>query len=158
MSLWAMLNSHHDAEKSFAGLFLGNVPAPMFERERELAAFIDSTFRSGETILLDDANGYPIVTFTKNPRRFLMPYQYPFRSAVISPSSFVDALIVGDPKTNEGKTDVLNQFHHDIYKNGLPSFHLLMDVHPWRLYVREGQTQTGFPVNSVRNPIGAREK
>ncbi len=134
LSLRGMLNSAHEQERQFAAMYLGQEPPQVFEHERRLAAFITSELDPTEKILLDDANGFPIVAYTKQPQRFMLPYQYMFPSAAISPASFIDAFIVARPSTPEGKSDQMNRFHEHVFDDGLPRTELLREVGPWRLY------------------------
>lgn len=135
LSLYLFVNSSFREEREFGRLFLGEKPKPMLEAERKLAKYIEINVPEGKRILLDDANGYPIIAYSGDPDRFLLPYQYAFRSAVISPISFVDGFIVADPRSPEGKVDLLNQFHPRIFLDGFPGAYLAKELEPWRFYL-----------------------
>lgn len=147
LTLWYMSESWIREEREFARMLLGHSPPTVQTAEQQMARFIVENVGEGKIVLLDDASGYAIVAFSKEPQRFLLPYQYSFRPALISPQNFVDGILVADPRSAEGRVDLLNQFHENVYHEGLVGTRLVMDSYPWRLYLydREGSIRNAVP-------------
>lgn len=134
LSLQLLRDSNIEEEANFAAIIYGERPEPIFNAEKEIAGFIEAYFKNNKKLLIDDAMGYPIVAFTKYPTRFILPYQYHFRSAVVFPTNFAAGYIVADPRTLEGRLDAVGLYHTNAYFNGINGATLVKEAGPWRVY------------------------
>ncbi len=127
-------NSNYPEEKLFVeALFKGKVE-PIFKDEIKVANFLRETIKPGEIVLVDDANGYPIVVFYGEPKNFILPYQYEFYSAVQTPEVYADYILVYNPDTFEGTRDALNVTHKSLFHQGRHELVLIYDSKKWRIF------------------------
>lgn len=134
LSLQLLRDSNIEEESNFAAIIYGERPAPVFEAEKEISEFIESYFGTNQKILIDDAMGYAIVAFSHNPARFILPYQYHFRAAVVFPANYASGYIVADPRTVEGQFDAVGLYHVNAYLDGIAGSELVKESGPWRVY------------------------
>ncbi len=133
-SLKMLQSSNYPEEKAFiAALFKGRVDL-IFKDEIEVANFLKNTVKPGETILVDDGNGYPIVVFYGEPKNFILPYQYEFYTVVQTPEVYADYILVYNPETFEGARDVLNITHKNLFYGGRRGLVLIYSSNKWRIF------------------------
>jgi hypothetical protein len=77
-------------------------------------------------ILADDVDDYPVIYFVGNAKRFVLPYQYEFYTALSSPYNFVDYILVD---TSSTKDKVFN-----FYKSQIPGFRLVYENKMFKIY------------------------
>lgn len=122
-------------EQIFGNLLIGNPPERTFKAEWELAQYIKKELKQ-KSIIMDDYKGFPIVVFSEDPLRFILPYQNVFIQAATNPSLYADVIVVADPRTNEGRNDQLNILHPQLYQFGQEGWRAIKEIYPWKVYTR----------------------
>jgi hypothetical protein len=134
LSIKAFQNSNYPEEKFFIKALLKGKVEPIFKDEMKVANFLKETLKPEEIVLVDDANGYPIVVFHGEPKIFILPYQYEFYSAVQTPEIYADYILVYNPETFEGARDAINATHKGLFHQGGKELELIYDSKKWRIF------------------------
>ncbi len=58
-------------------------------------------------VLIDDATGFPVVVFAKNPGYFYLPYMYEYYTVLSYPWAFVNCVVIDKSSSNDS---IANQF------------------------------------------------
>src|SRR5579875_2324730 len=116
----------------FAASFLGTPAAPPGVANigdfRALANVLAG--HPGGPVLLDDGIFYPVVAFSSDTRRFILPYQARFRAAIEAPGSFARYVVVAPNDPN----DQVAAAHPSVARGVLNGFELLDSVGPYRVF------------------------
>jgi len=113
-------------ESTFSRALYGMDIKPNIIYYKDAARFLSGTKGN---ILADDTDSYPVVYFVNEPKRFVLPYQYEFYTALSSPYNFVDYILV-DTSSNADKI-------YNFYKNGISDFKLVYENQMFKIYERE---------------------
>ncbi|MEN3038667.1 MAG: hypothetical protein ABDI07_05895 [Candidatus Kryptonium sp.] len=131
---YKLKNSFYPEERNFARTLLGGNPDRFFFEEKKVAEFLKRNVSLNDIILMDDATGFPIIVFYGNPKNFILPYQYEFASVVERPEVYADYVIVYNPEKFEGKRDLINQRHQNLFYSGSKELLLVYSSSNWRIF------------------------
>lgn len=130
----------------FAASFLGTPAAPPGVANigdfRALANVLAG--HPGGPVLLDDGIFYPVVAFSSDTRRFILPYQARFRAAIEAPGSFARYVVVAPNDPN----DQVAAAHPSVARGVLKGFELLDSVGPYRVF----RAREAGPYHSPETP------
>jgi hypothetical protein len=76
-----------------------NNSTPLYTEYRDMAQYINQLPKTS-SVLIDDANAYPIVSFITDIHKLILPYQTNFVGAIENPSKFVDYVLIASDKNN----------------------------------------------------------
>jgi len=113
-------------ESTFSKALIGMSIKPNIVYYKEAADFLRNT--KGK-ILADDIDDYPVIYFADKPKRFVLPYQYEFNTALSFPYKFVDYILVD---TSSDKDTIFS-----FYKNQIPGFRLVYENKMFRIYEKD---------------------
>ncbi len=82
----------HAEEQLFSRNLLGKEAGDNLDSYRQLMAQLDPN----GSILLDDTVNYPLVYLVNDPKRFILPYEYEFDTALSAPHLFVRYLVASE--------------------------------------------------------------
>lgn len=109
-------------ERTFARAILGMKIEENLVEYKKVADFINT--HSNGHILMDDSWGFPIVYFSKDTKRFILPYMYEFYSAVASPQLFAKWIIVNIDSESDKVLNSLPElkskksiYYYPVYKD-----------------------------------------
>lgn len=115
-SWWAAWKSPEREERILTRVVVGSEFSPPMAVYQQVVDII----RKGEgRVLLDDSQLYPIVALDRLPKRYLLPYNYEFPSALSQPSYFVEYVVV---YTDPVKDRIASAWP-DVMKGRLPGFY-----------------------------------
>jgi hypothetical protein len=102
-------NSFIESEKNFILTVEDKNPSTaMYDEYSYVANYINHLPRNS-SILIDDANAYPIAAFVKDTHMLTLPYESSFISAIENPSKYVDYVLVA---TEENPVNGYTQLNH----------------------------------------------
>ena len=115
--LWTWLAPFPHGAVTVRDLVLGRATPPNWmSASLQAADFLRS---APGTVLLDDARLFPVVFLEGNPRRFLLPYEYEFETALRAPALWARFVIV-----DETGDDRITRAHPLARHGILPGFYL----------------------------------
>jgi len=106
----------------------------LFIEERKVAEFLKQRLSPDDIILMDDAVGFPIIVFYGDPKNFILPYQYEFTSVIERPEVYADYVLLYNPERFEGKRDLINQRHQNLFFSGGRELLLVYSYGNWRVF------------------------
>ncbi len=107
-----------------------------FGPERELVAVLHETLPPDAAILMDDQQGYAVVTLSRHPRWFILPYQKQFVTALQNPSLLADAVALRNPSITPGLRDRVAERWGLLDRRTTTVFGNSRQIGPWYLNVR----------------------
>ena len=102
---------------------------------RDLANFLNR-LPDNTHVLMDDAIAFPVVAFTNNIHKLILPYQTDFLSARESPDKYAGYLLVATDKNQVYTYSQLNSNYLPIIKraNSALRLHRVYETDDWVLY------------------------
>ncbi|MGB9874010.1 MAG: hypothetical protein ACPLRS_03470, partial [Hydrogenobacter sp.] len=99
LASWVLpLYSREENERNFVKFLLtGRVKENIGEYIKVAKVLKD---QGCEKTLLDDKTDFPVVVFSKNPKKFYLPYMYEYYSAISTPIAFADCILVNKISQN----------------------------------------------------------
>ncbi len=92
-----MSSSQGSEEREFCQILTGQKLEGMLAPYRSAFALMDPRGK----ILTDDAVNFPIVYMARDPKRFILPYQYEFEMVLAAPQNFARYLLVSDRREKD---------------------------------------------------------
>jgi hypothetical protein len=128
-------NSSIQDEKNFITILLNRTTDDQQDESHDMANYING-LPDKSKILVDDAIAYPIVAFTNNVAGLTLPYQENFLSALESPGSYDDYILIATNKNLLRGYSILNTKYSPIlnqvgYNSGLEKVY---ETDNWALY------------------------
>ncbi|MGW0042255.1 ArnT family glycosyltransferase [Rhodococcus sp. NPDC003348] len=112
-----------------------------FATEREIADRLDAMDLPDGSILVDTLYGFAVVAASDHPKRFVLPSDRDFVSALSEPAAHGVQYILTVPNEGRGTADAVNRRYPTIYDNGAQIAMLELaipndgaDQPDWRLY------------------------
>ncbi|MFN3134371.1 MAG: hypothetical protein ACK44H_02250 [Candidatus Kryptonium sp.] len=131
---YKLKNSFYPEERNFAKVLIGENLDGLFAEEKKVADFLKQNISSNDIVLMDDAAGFPIIVFYGDPKNFILPYQYEFSSVIELPEIYADYVIVYNPERFEGRRDLINQRHGDLFFSGAKGLLPVYSYGNWRVF------------------------
>jgi hypothetical protein len=128
-SCGALFLSPESNERAFANLLVGRPVVDALAPYRDVVA----QFASAERILIDDTSAYQLVYLADDPRRFILPYQYEYASALSNPRAFADTVVVG-----RRRDDSIAALYPSAERGLLPGFHETFRDDAFIVFRRDG--------------------
>jgi hypothetical protein len=93
VSSWLMpLYSKEENEKNFVKFFLKGETINVIGEYQRVAKVLQS--QGCRKILIDDAQGFPVVVFFGDPKAFYLPYMYDYFTVLSYPKAFADCVVI----------------------------------------------------------------
>lgn len=119
----SMGHSANFDEQRFCKAIIGQKTTNQWDEFVQILSLLDSKEEKG-LILMDTERNLPLVYFSGNPHRFLLPYQLDYEIGCSLPASYVDYIVVyGDPRY-----DGVVRKHSEALKGQLPGFECIAKV------------------------------
>ncbi|CUT03001.1 hypothetical protein [Candidatus Kryptobacter tengchongensis] len=131
---YKLRSSFYPEEKNFAKILIGENLDGLFAEEKKVAEFLKQNTSLEDNILMDDAVAFPIVVFHGEPKNFILPYQYEFTSVIEQPAVYADYVVIYNPEKFEGKRDLINQRHQNLFFSGSKDLLLVYSYGNWRVF------------------------
>ncbi|MCS7284656.1 MAG: hypothetical protein NZ527_02960, partial [Hydrogenobacter thermophilus] len=101
-SSWVLpIFSKENNERAFVRFLLTGKISGNVEEYRHVA----KALRDCRKVLMDDADGFPIVVFTGEPKKFYLPYMYEYYTVLSSPWQFVDCVVVNKKSATDSVSE-----------------------------------------------------
>jgi len=129
-------NSAIGEERGFISVFLNESSVDNHQQEnRELSSYLDR-LPDDSRVLVDDAVAYPVVAFTGNIRKLILPYQSVFLSAMETPDRYDDYVLLATKKNGGSGFTQLDEDYPGFMKkiNGAIRFQKVYESDDWVLY------------------------
>jgi hypothetical protein len=128
-SCYAFAVSPDRNERAFAAALTGRSTVDALAPYRAVVA----QFGGAQRILIDDTSAYQLVYLADDPRRFILPYQYEYASALSNPRAFADVAVVG-----RRSDDQLASLYPAAERGLLPGFHEVFRNAAFIVFRRDG--------------------
>jgi hypothetical protein len=125
------MQSEDFVERAFFRNLLGLPAGKNLDTAQKLAKRLQET---QGLVLMDDQVNFKIVYFTGTPARFILPYQYAFRTALSAPEEFVNYIIV----SMETSHDKVLQAYPGALLGQIPGFEKVYELPGATLFQRNG--------------------
>ena len=86
-------------------------------------------------MLLDDTKFFPVVALSKDPKRFILPYQYEYTTALANPRLFASYVVAS---RNSG-TDAITGAHPSIADGTLTGFTPIATTSHYVVFARDSR-------------------
>ena len=128
-------NSPFNTESNFITMLLYRAVDAGQNENRDLANFLNR-LPDNTHVLMDDAIAFPVVAFTNNIHKLILPYQTDFLSAIESPDKYAGYLLVATDKNQVYTYSQLNSNYLPIIKraNSALRLHRVYETDDWVLY------------------------
>lgn len=129
-------NSVIEEERSFVSVLLNQSSVDTHQQEnRDMASYLDR-LPDDSRVLVDDAVAYPVVAFTDNIHKLILPYQSVFLSAMETPDKYADYVLLVTTKNEvKGFTQLDERYTPFMEKlNSAVRFQKVYESDDWVLY------------------------
>jgi hypothetical protein len=137
-------NSSIAEEQHFVSVLFHRANDTSQDENRELAKYIDNLPKEAH-VLVDDAIGFPIVSFSKetkelsakeNLQKFTLPYQNSYLGAIEAPDKFDEYILLATPKNEVTGFTQLNDRYVPVIKKANSALKLrrIYETNDWILY------------------------
>jgi hypothetical protein len=119
-------------------------PEDTWKDEREIAQFLMAN-TSGREVLLDDFQGYRVIFFSGDPKRFIANADRDFADAINQPQTHARWVLASSTRL-EGVLNAINRRYPTLYEQGAPWAELVREWPDvgWRLYrIKEVERAAG---------------
>ncbi len=109
-------------------------PIDNYAVQRNAADVLQSRFLDKPVTIMGDIDTDEVVLFSAMPQKFIVPSDPDFNSALRSPASYADYILVSQTSADDPRFRVMHEAYPNLYDNGTPGFVLDSQIGPFRLY------------------------
>jgi hypothetical protein len=102
-------------ERNFVRAIVTSRVQPNLDEYKEVASALGPTHGR---ILIDDSVFYPVVFLSDNPRRFILPYEYEFDTALADPRLMATYIVT----TRTAGADLISSVHRKLSRGELKGY------------------------------------
>lgn len=125
--------SPNSEERTLARALATGTVAPNLDEYRQVVAILAAPGRVGR-VLLDDTTFYPVVALSNDPKRFILPYEYEYTTALADPRLFASFVVAS---RNNG-ADAVVAVHPSVEQGDLAGFTRIATTAHYIIFARDG--------------------